>query len=108
MRSSVIAAMIAAAMTSGRRAAPAGGIVMSGAVVTAALFANLGGGVNVGNGSTYSAVAIPAPTRRLWGGQSEACPHKCRLVGTAPRRLPTLRFRHPAADVIPQAGHPRN
>src|SRR4051812_42472010 len=81
MRSSVIAAMIAAAMTSGRRAAPAGGIVMSGAVVTAALFANLGGGVNVGNGSTYSAVAIPAPTRRLWGGQSEACPPQVPIGG---------------------------
>src|SRR4051794_40330724 len=46
MRSSVIAAMIAAAMTSGRRAAPAGGIVVSGAVVTAGLFPNLGGGGN--------------------------------------------------------------
>src|SRR3954463_13073453 len=103
MRSSVIAAMIAAAMTSGRRAAPTGGMVMSGAVVTAALFANLGGGVNVGDGSTYSAVAIPAPT-----GKAKRAHHKCRLVGTAPRRLPTLRFRHPAADVIPQAGHPRN
>jgi hypothetical protein len=35
--------------------------VVSGAVVTAALFANLGGGVNVGDGSSYSAVAIPSP-----------------------------------------------
>src|SRR3954453_7119414 len=81
MRSSVIAAMIAAAMTSGRRAAPTGGIGMAGAVVTAALFANLGGGVNVGDGSTYSAVAVPAPTRRLWGGQSEACPPQVPIGG---------------------------
>src|SRR3954451_565624 len=93
MRSSVIAAMIAAAMTSGRRAAPTGGIVMSGAVVTAALFANLGGGVNVGDGSTYSAVAIPAPTRRLWGGQTEACPPQAPIGGHGAKTpLPALRF----------------
>ncbi len=46
MRSTVIAAMTAAAITKARRGAPPEGAVMSEAVVTAALFANLAGGVN--------------------------------------------------------------
>lgn len=48
MRSTVIATITSTAMTRRRRAAPPGGVVMSEAVVTAALFANLGGGVNAG------------------------------------------------------------
>ena len=48
MRSTVIAAMTSAATTRGRRAAPLGLTVMSGAIVTAALFPDLEGGVNVG------------------------------------------------------------
>jgi hypothetical protein len=48
MRSTVIAAITSAATASGRRDAPLGFTVMSGAIVTAALFPDLGGGVNVG------------------------------------------------------------
>ncbi|MGY4367957.1 hypothetical protein ACVW1A_004022 [Bradyrhizobium sp. LB1.3] len=77
MRSSVIAAMIAAAMTSGRRAAPLGSTVISGAVVTAALFANLGRGVNAGVPCTWcragQASDDPSPDEET-GGQSEARP----------------------------------
>ncbi|GGI31614.1 hypothetical protein GCM10010987_65290 [Bradyrhizobium guangdongense] len=47
MRSTVIAAITSAATTSGRREASWGFTEMSGAIVTAALFPDLGGGVNV-------------------------------------------------------------
>ncbi|WP_369726803.1 hypothetical protein AB8Z38_29740 [Bradyrhizobium sp. LLZ17] len=55
MRSAIIAATTSAAITSGRRAAPPGFMVMSGAIVTAALFPDLGGG-NVG--------VVPGSARR--------------------------------------------
>jgi len=43
-------------MTRGRRAAPLGLTVMSGAIVTAALFPDLGGGVNVGGVARFVCV----------------------------------------------------
>src|SRR5438046_10336588 len=84
MRSSVIAAMIAATMTRGRRAAPWGGTVISGAVVTAALFANLGGGVNVGH---------VVPDRRGWGAfvrDDTEIAAACRVCDPASCPLPEL------------------
>ena len=99
MRSTVIAAITTAAMTSGRRDAPSGFTVMSGAIVTAALFANLGGGVNAGD------------DRRV--GKAKRAHHQdmgIKVVGTARKGapLPTLRFRNLAAYVIPQPVHIRN
>lgn len=77
MRSTVIAAMTAAAITKARRAAPPEGAVMSEAVVTAALFANLAGGVNA------EVSAVP-------GRDVVASPH---VIGQAVRaRNSTLRW----------------
>ncbi|GLR91567.1 hypothetical protein GCM10007857_82850 [Bradyrhizobium iriomotense] len=59
MRKAVIAAITSAAMMRCRRAAPSGLAVMSGAVVTAALFPDLGGGVNVRVDASFSAVVRP-------------------------------------------------
>ncbi|GFD66727.1 hypothetical protein ksw1_27040 [Staphylococcus aureus] len=47
MRSTVIAAITSAATTSGRREVPSGFTAMSETIVTAELFPDLGGGVNV-------------------------------------------------------------
>lgn len=63
MRSTVIAAMTSTAMRMSRRSAPSGFAEMSGAIVTAALFANLGGGVNAGVPTSVSSRASEAQTR---------------------------------------------
>ncbi|GLR97281.1 hypothetical protein GCM10007858_49210 [Bradyrhizobium liaoningense] len=123
MRSTVIAAMIAAAITSGRRAAPRRGTEMSGAVVTAALFANLRGGVNAGAPILTVVPDKRAPTqdhgpREVFGGnpwlparaQSDPFvrdPGSARAYGRAcPGRRRCVWLL--AAQVIPQPVHVRN
>src|SRR5215468_11228579 len=63
MRNAVIAAITSAATMRCRRAAASGLAVMSGAVVTGALFPDLGGGVNVGDVAAYVRVM---PRVRGW------------------------------------------
>src|SRR5437588_5520073 len=87
MRSTVIAAMTSAATTSGRRAAPKGFTVMSGAIVTAALFPDLGGGVNVGG--YCHALRVASGGFVGWAKRSvPTTASRAKMVGTARRARP--------------------
>src|SRR6476469_9736842 len=87
MRSTVIAAITSAATTSGRRDAPSGFTVMSGAIVTAALFPELGGGVNVAGVAGYVGRSWREPVGWAKRSVPTTSNDRRRLVGTAQERL---------------------